>query len=603
MLRMCVALIVLISSACHRQVPSHVKAAHEDAVGALSLLGVENGAPGGQKCASCHSITGASTRAWGQRAQQTIQECFAQLDAQTWKAPDQATAVQAINCLRSTPADVNSNFAPSRLGLLSAGAKTTRFEQLFKTAFGAESYQATFATFTQQAGMPPQDSNWSISDADFEKVLTWAVQGMPYLETLFLDVAPSTCQTTISDTLKQHITTMKTSGWQARHRDNNLMMFACSDNEPLNCFNQKKTDGTSRFALAEDTDFGKTWNKDSGNSQIRVLHELGFSTNFWMRTSPDGRFVANGGNTSVTDLQGLLADSGALRIISVQGNFDPSFAPDNSAFMFQGSGAGICPTSVLRDPSFAHIDFTQPGCTQGGSSFAIGLYQSIGASLDGSDFVAVTGQFESDGGGGATFGGGFSSQNKAHFTGFVNDGTGYRNLFYSEVVTPFQGDYAISPSNELLIARLSGMTDNQQSIPLGYKFYNISRQATSATNVQFKIEDIGTACFAGKKGNMSYDERFWVTYAPVQASDFADFGFASASDPEFTKLLGTSENVVLFDLLTGKHYRVTRMGKGQFAQFSHFRADGWIIFMVYDQNTGKHYVVASDAAIRLSHEQ
>ena len=70
------------------------------------------------------------------------------------------------------------------------------------------------------------------------------------------------------------------------------------------------------------------------------------------------------------------------------------------------------------------------------------------------------------------------------------------------------------------------------------------------------------------------------------------------TEPRLKKMLdkGTS-NIILVNLLTGARTRVTTMHAGQYALYPHFRSDGWFYFQVRDSNTGKEYVLASDAAL------
>ena len=615
MRRICaVAIAVSTIIACEISGVTALAATEADVQLVLSSLGVEGGTSTEQKCASCHSMTNESVRAWGQKTEQTISECFGTLDPVTWATPNAALALQAVNCLRSDPTNPASRFSPDRLGLLSAGAKLPRLESLFKTAFGIAGYGIKFDTFVRQAGMPTPGAAWSFDESEFDRLLVWFQEGMPHLDSLLPStLAPTVCQPLLSGALTTHITQMATQGWQARLTDAGLMMFACPDRDALNCFSTVKADGSPRFPEAKDTLPGKNWGQDNPDSRLRVVHDLGFVTSYWMRTSPDGRFVANGGhgetddaasNSTITDLQDLMIEGGTVRNIGVKADYDPSFLPDNSAFLFQGDSTGICSLDVLRDRSISYIDFTQPGCTMGGDNFGMALYQSVGATLDGSDFIGVTGDFSGDSGGDGTYGTSFSGGGSVTFNVFVNDGTRYLNLFAKSLVTPFQGDYAISPSNQLLITRLTGNSPTTgEPLPLGYKFYTTSRTTTPEGTPDVALTEVGTACMKGKKGNMSLDERFWVTYGPVQADEFAQFGFASAEDPEFQKLVGKSENVFLLDLTTGKNHRITRMDTKQFAQFPHFRADGWIVFMAYDANTDSRYVVASDAAIRIAQQR
>ena len=57
---------------------------------------------------------------------------------------------------------------------------------------------------------------------------------------------------------------------------------------------------------------------------------------------------------------------------------------------------------------------------------------------------------------------------------------------------------------------------------------------------------------------------------------------------------------MLADLQTGKIVRITTVQAGQYALYPHFRADGWLYFLVRDMNTNTESVVASDAALQIS---
>jgi hypothetical protein len=115
-----------------------------------------------------------------------------------------------------------------------------------------------------------------------------------------------------------------------------------------------------------------------------------------------------------------------------------------------------------------------------------------------------------------------------------------------------------------------------------------------------ELGEIARYCVQGGKPAISFDERFMVFHHYVGPNDFADLGFSSASDPAFTDMLakGTS-NIVVVDRVTGARTRVTAMHAGQYALYPHFRSDGWIYFLVRDQNTGREYAVASDAALHM----
>jgi hypothetical protein len=93
---------------------------------------------------------------------------------------------------------------------------------------------------------------------------------------------------------------------------------------------------------------------------------------------------------------------------------------------------------------------------------------------------------------------------------------------------------------------------------------------------------------------LSFDERFMAFHHQVDDSDLEEA--LLNAEPG---LVGNSSNIYVYDLKTMKKIRVTKMGPGQFALYSHFRADGWLYFLVRDNNTKTHYAAATDAAVRL----
>ena len=113
-------------------------------------------------------------------------------------------------------------------------------------------------------------------------------------------------------------------------------MFGCAERRSRS---RASPPATTRTAAA-------SWGNGLGT--IRDLHELGFRTSFWTRSSADGRFVGNGGgNGSRRDHHGP-ADRPRHR--ASRPRYDPGLFPDNSGFIFQGAtgGAGICAQSVLE---------------------------------------------------------------------------------------------------------------------------------------------------------------------------------------------------------------------------------------------------------------
>ncbi len=120
------------------------------------------------------------------------------------------------------------------------------------------------------------------------------------------------------------------------------------------------------------------------------MRELAFNTYYWMRSSADGRFVANGstgGKSIISDLQ-------TNKDIEVDAAYDPGFFPDNKGWMFQGTpiGAAFCGMSLLTSNPNT-IDFSEAACS---SVSTVSLYQHLGAGLGGGDYFAVNSQFTSD---------------------------------------------------------------------------------------------------------------------------------------------------------------------------------------------------------------
>lgn len=127
------------------------------------------------------------------------------------------------------------------------------------------------------------------------------------------------------------------------------------------------------------------------------------------------------------------------------------------------------------------------------------------------------------------------------------------------------------------------------------------RQVTATPNgasYDVSTTEVARYCTEGAKPSISFDERFFVTHHYVGADDFADLGFASASDPAFQEILQKgSSNIIIVDMVTGARTRITTMKAGQYALYPHLRSDGWFYFLVHDKNTNKEFAVASDAAL------
>ena len=117
-------------------------------------------------------------------------------------------------------------------------------------------------------------------------------------------------------------------------------MFACrrrAANRQLDeCFSQQ-IDGKDIFPDATTNDYGADWAQDG--STVRVLRELSYKTFYWMRTSADGRFVANGGGRRRRD-GAVIADRAAslatlerpqVRDIAASASTTPTSGPTTRA--------------------------------------------------------------------------------------------------------------------------------------------------------------------------------------------------------------------------------------------------------------------------------
>ncbi len=578
----------------------------DQALASLRALGADvDGSTG--RCAHCHSLSLYTVNRWGRNADQLYWTCF---DEE--RAPNRP-AIDKINCMRSDPANPNSGFEPQKLGFYAGASHLPYFENMFKAAFPAEQWEAKYNQFRAQVQMPSQGDD-RLAQADVDGILAWTKKGLPYLEALLGRPGdpPSTCSPVIKDELRTHIQSMATEGWEAKNLERGMMMFGCSNGATkLACFDQKNGGGGDIFPEASATTYGSTWTRDYPAQKLRVLREITFRTSYWMRSSADGRFFANGARSEddpnmeggmVSDLQNQLVDGAGYRDIPVRAAYDPGFFPDDSGFMFQGTqvGAGFCSMAILQNQATTRILFNEPGCS---GSDEINLYQSVGASLDGSDYLAISGSFESDGGQGRTSGDnipGWFEKSYLELTPIINDGQRFKTMGMVQVWQPFFGDWGLSPSNLMVSSRVSGIDERRQPKQMGMKFHLVEKTRTS-DGYKFALKDVGTVCVDGNKGAFSFDERFFATYHYVDADDWQELGYASADDRGFKDLLTRgSANIYVVDLLTGQSQRLTRMGPGQFALFPHYRSDGWMYFMAVDRNLGKRFIAATDGGIRMS---
>jgi hypothetical protein len=581
-------------SACSRPDPDLGRAQRVLTILGLPLDGGELTA-----CASCHPVGNRWQLEWW-RTNTTA------LYTQCLDANLPLSAQQRIDCLRSYPNYPSDPSAPAtdfsavRLGLYAAAAAEPEFRQLFIDAFPADG-DARHRTFVEQVAMPPATMA-ALSSEQIVELIDWSRDGMPGLAcALSADDAPTECVDAVSADLRAHVERRRVVNWHTVNLDRDIDMFGCEGvSDPLNCFGRRR-DGVDVFAIAQDTEQGSGWAGQIAGATLRIVQHLPDDTTFWMRSSADGRFVANGGSPStIVDLLGQLV--GRPRVINVAATYDPGFFPDNSGFMYQGTpaGAGLCRQSLLEDPATTEVSFSEPQCA-GSDAVSAGLYQSVAAGLDSGDYViAVGGQWSGDAGSGGTSDGipYYDRWATVELIPVLHTGQRYEPLAATRAVVPYLGDIAMSPSTELLFGRIAGRDPGGPPAQMGYRFYRVDR-LLDADQVRFKLHEVGTICLRGNKPTLSFDERFLTTYHYLAAEDYAEYGFASPKQAEFQALLAAgAANIYLRDLL-GHTHRVTTMGPGQFALFPHFRSDGWLYFQVYDRDRGQRTIVASDAALRL----
>jgi hypothetical protein len=508
--------------------------------------------------------------------------------AVTYTAPGDAMnpPKAMVDCMRHDPASGDSPFVPGKIGIYAAAAHLGWFQDLFEAAY-PQSWAVEYGKFKVRVGMP-KGNHPKFTQDELDVVAEWFARGLPQLDSkLPEEPPPSVCTPSIGSALTTHVTAMQTQGWRAVNQDRDLRMQGCgASSNPRDCL--------TAYPRATSKGYGAGWEAQSG-ATLRVLRELEYNTFFWMRSSADGRFVANGATGGAG---AMIADLQADKDIPTHAAYDPGFFPDNSGFVFQGTsiGAGFCTTALLTGGP-AEITFNEPQCS---SATGVGLYQHLGAGLGGGDYFVVNSQFTSDNGGhSATLhdpSASFASTAQIKLTPMVFDGSHYVEGNPVSFEAPFEGDSVLSPSTRLMVSRLSGPNSEQ----LGY----VIRRVTATPNgsgYTVTAPEVARYCVQGAKPAISFDERFMVTHHYVDDDDAADLGFSSASDPEFQayKTKGAA-NIIVVDLTTGARTRVTGMQPGQYALFPHFRSDGWIYFLVRDSNSGKEYVVASDAALELA---
>ncbi len=497
-----------------------------------------------RRCAECHSVSKNGLKHWLDLTEKSGTDCGlnADIDAMT-----QEDARKAVACLRALPEDPNSVFAADKVGILTTGARHGFFRKLFQKAFEDQDWLKQYISFKQRVSMP-KGTYTQISQFEHAVLLKWFGEKLPHLDLIEDPPAPTTCTPFLDkEAIANHTDGMEFDGWGAVNKENGITMYGCD------------ADGANCFANAED--FTEKWGTEVGGN-LKNVTKLGFKTSFWTRSSADGRFIGNGGDM----VRGV--------DIKIKASYDPGFFPDNSGFIFQGGGTGICTQSLLETED--EIDFEEEGCIRGTN---INLYQHVARGLDG-DYFVINSQFTSDSGRTTKDDpkANFNFDSTMKFSPMIFNGQVYEQLDAVIVESPFEGDSVLSPSGQLVISRIGGADGKT----LGYNIRRVEAEK-SGDNYKIYIDQpspkgeaklLATVCQSGAKANISFDERFVVTHH--YESD------------------GTS-NIYFIDLLDGEWVPITKMPEGSNALFPHFRSDGWFYFLV--RQGDDEWVVGGDLAV------
>ena len=245
--------------------------------------------------------------------------------------PNAIPAKDRIKEFRLEPSASDSPYVPGKIGIYAAAAHLGWFQDTFKQAFPAgehgntnDTWALEYGKFKSRSSMP-KGNHPRLEQAQFDIVAEWFSRGLPKMNNYIApDTGPTSCTPSITSAVGTHVSDMATQGWAAANRTAGLAMF-----------------NVGNLPTAQSKSYGTGWAK---TGQLRILKELTYSTYYWMRSSADGRFIANGrtggDGAAIEDLQ-------TGKIMNVRAAYDPGFFPDNKTWIFQGTpiGAGFCKMS------------------------------------------------------------------------------------------------------------------------------------------------------------------------------------------------------------------------------------------------------------------
>ncbi len=605
--------------------------------------------------------------------------------------PDNSDASKKVTCFRSGGA------AFSRaLGIYRATVKHESLLSIVKDSGATEVQQKQFAKLI----MPPgSDQNVFESIESWQRIRDWLAAQPPNYNGInaarpAAEAEGKDCKEFISPELTAHVVSLqgpKAATWTKIHRDNKLPMFGCPEKndfpkDPLACLTAfpDRAEWAAKNPMAGVTAF-----------KLRELRKMPGFTSFWTRTSPDGRFVGNGGAPDETRSEGGRAtrrtgrrgtDTGTNtgtatddtsdlslgaaiddlavknRRILVTASYDPAFSPDNTKYMFVGQ---ICPMQPLRSTKTKTVntdDEKGSGCF---TDDDVTTYQSIGQEAGAGDrfTIIVPGNYEVDNSGGSPTGAAdplFVPTNDMTIHSYTKDASGAFKATVVNAKTPNESQPSISVTSALLTQRFSPkrVNDNDfdndgggvfgpavQPQPLvqpqpavdpfagggggdavqpgegsvlpdsalagggglnlagddefagvirktGYRLRFVDKLRTDAASYDAAGDTTASEiCLKGNKAMMSFDDRFIVTHHAIDQEDDATNA-------------GKHADIWLYDILKKQSVRVTQTPPGTFALYPHFRADGWIYFLVREWDAAgqvrSDYILASDAALQMA---
>lgn len=506
-------------------------------------------------------------------------QCLAQLNPEL--------SSEEISAVNEGSSDAIANgirgLTPGNLGFFSAAVTLDSFKKVF-SGNGNRFASLLNESWAKSAAMPKNGT--ALSATDFQVALTWLMNDAPDKEKFLAHDGPSICSTDadtfIGGSVKAHVKNMSNEGegWMAKNQANGLKMFGC---DAGGCF-QAKNGSSDVFPLVN----GLLATK----GEVRTLYTLsGERSTYWTRSSADGRYISYGSKpySIIVDLAPKLAGNKARRI-QVEADYDPAFTPDNLSFIYQGESHGtrLCHQSMLANTSLTRINFNSDDCSS--SNLRVGLYQGIGSSLDNGDIMTINGGFKSDEGSTLVQDSAPLFTDNASIDISIirqSDSSVFEKVSARTIATPFIGNWMLSPSQKLAIGTVSGATNNKARHG-GFRLVLTDAIGTSELPQSWTDENTAQLCVtAGEKPQVSFDERFLVYYA-YEKHD------GQVSDSE------SASNLFVIDLLgDGKPVQITKLPKGSYAQFPHFRSDGWLYFNLYNARSGERSVVATDAILNL----